>query len=195
MQDVAAFMTFVVITVFTPGPNTCMALAHAGRYGLRRGLSFCVGVFLGMLAVMLACAAGSAGLLAVLPQGVMAALGAVYMLWLAWRMLSWKGTTDVAASLSSGWGSSLCSGALLQLVNFKIMFYGLTAYSVFILPWRRDASLLAVFAVLLAFGGFASTCCWACCGAAMQGLFARHPRVVNAILALMLGLCAVSMVV
>lgn len=192
MFDSLPFFTFIFIAAFTPGPNNCMALSHAA-HGLRKGMAFCCGVFGGMLVVMLACGFFSNFLASRLThaQDAMKILGAAYMAWLAWSLWKSSGISEKEAHGNSG---LLFTGCVLQLINPKIVIYGLTAYSVFILPVFRDDVSLFLFATLLAFVGFVGTVAWAVCGAALEKSFRSHPKRINRVLAgLVLG-CAASMV-
>lgn len=192
MLSYSALASFIVVAAFTPGPNNCMALSHATR-GLRNGVLFSIGVFGGMLLVMLACGFLSSVLTAHLDsaQTLMKILGCSYMLWLAWCL--WR-SDAVADSPVQGSGNLLFSGCILQIVNPKLIAYGITAYSVFILPHVRETQSLIWFAIVLALVGFLGTLAWALCGAGMKKLFQQHPVLINRVLALTVVGCAVSMV-
>ena len=187
------FLTFIFIAAFTPGPNNCMALSHAAR-GLKNGVVFSCGVFGGMLIVMLSCAFLSGFLAQHLSDAVtaMKIIGGSYMVWLAWSLWRSCGTADTSVQSTS---KLLLSGCFLQLVNPKLIAYGLTAFSVFILPKITSTAALALFAALLAFVGFAGTITWAFGGAALQKIFQTHPVFINRILSVTVLGCAVSMFV
>ena len=51
------------------------------------------------------------------------------------------------------------------------------------------------FAMLLSCIGFVFTLCWSAFGALFRGLFARHGKIVNTVMALLLAYCAVSLIV
>jgi threonine/homoserine/homoserine lactone efflux protein len=53
--------------------------------------------------------------------------------------------------------------------------------------------VLVGFAVSLAFTAFVSTCCWALLGSVFQRFLVNNRRTVNAIMALLLVYCAVSL--
>ncbi len=55
--------------------------------------------------------------------------GAGYILWLAWAVLAGKPKRKNAASPDSA-----ATGMPLQLINFKVNIYGLTALPTFTLP-------------------------------------------------------------
>jgi hypothetical protein len=46
-----AFLSYVLLTTFTPGPNNIMSMSMASRHGLRRSLPFTSGIFVGFLLV------------------------------------------------------------------------------------------------------------------------------------------------
>ena len=150
-----SFLTFIFITAFTPGPNNCMALSHATR-GLKSGIIFSTGVFMGMLIVMLLCGFLSEGLIRHLrhTELFMKILGASYIFWFAWDL--WKTDTVHNASTCSS-KTLLWTACALQLVNPKLVAYGMTAFSIFILPVYNDFASILRHTALLAFVGFAGT--------------------------------------
>ncbi len=193
MPNLAAFLAYISLTAFTPGPNNFMALNNAGHYGFRRSIRFCFGVFLGFLVVMSACAGLSGLLYAAIPEiePWLRRAGAAYLLLLAW--LVWRepapGANGPNASVNSLW-----TGLIMQLVNVKVIIYGLTALSVFVLPHYRSALSVGLFVLILSLMGFLGTMTWAGFGSLLQNLFRSHHRAVKLVLALALVLCAVSTV-
>lgn len=190
MSALLPFLAFTFIAAFTPGPNNCMALSHATR-GLRSGLMFSLGVFVGMLIVMPASALLSGFMAQHLrsAQTIMQAAGCAYMLWLAFCL--WNAGPAVDHAMQAD-GKLLFSGCVLQLVNPKLIAYGITAFSVFILPQYQDITTLMAFAAVLALIGFAGTVTWAVSGVALKKLFHRHPIFINRTLAVMVLGCAFS---
>ena len=191
MVNLVPFATFIFIAAFTPGPNNCMALSHATR-GLKSGVLFSLGVFCGMLITMSICGFLSDFLRQHLggAELTMKLLGGAYMIWLAWGL--W---TSGAASNGPvhGQGRLLFTGCVLQLINPKLIAYGLTAFSVFIMPYYDAFSDLLFFAVVLATVGFAGTLTWALCGVALKAVLQCHPVAINRALAIMVVACAGSM--
>jgi len=191
MVSYIPFLTFIVIAAFTPGPNNCMALSHATR-GLKSGVFFSVGVFGGMLITMALCGFLSDFLKQHLASAefAMKIIGCAYMIWLAWGLWRSGGVTEEPVQEHD---KLLVTGCVLQLVNPKLIAYGLTAFSVFILPNYSGIAVLALFALVLAVVGFAGTLTWAVCGAALKAVFQQHPVAINRVLAMMVAGCAVFM--
>lgn len=192
-MNYAAFLSYVLLTALTPGPNNIMSMTNAGKYGFKRAFPFNVGVLLGFLAVMTLCAVFSSLLYRVIPavKPYMLVLGAGYILWLAYSVWRDKPHQE-RGGLSQT--NTVLSGMMLQFVNVKCFLYGITALSSFVLPHYTDPFIVALFVVLLSVIGFVSTVCWALFGAAFERFFQRHAKLLNAAMALLLVWSAWQMV-
>ena len=186
----SAFLSYVFVVAITPGPNNIMSMNNAAQKGFRRALPFNFGILAGFFFVMILCTVFSTLLFTLVPkiQFFMKVLGAAYMLYLALKTIlpSKKG------KLKEPHGNFF-TGAALQLVNPKIIIYGITAMTSFILPWYTSIPVLVSFAFFLAFSGFASTLCWAAFGSLFSKIFSEHGRILNIVMALLLIYCAVSL--
>ena len=191
-MNLSAFFSYTFLTAYTPGPNNIMAMTNASRDGLKRTVSFIFGIFSGFVIVMTACAAFTSLLYEFIPaiRPVMVWLGAAYILWLAWTI--WR---DKPSKRKNGvsQANSFLSGMLLQFVNVKIILYGITAMSSYVLPNYHGAIMIEFFAALLSLIGTSGCICWAFFGAAFEKLFNKYRKKLNVIMALMLVYCAVSL--
>lgn len=168
-----------------------MAMSFASKYGFKGSLSFMCGIFVGFFMIIALCCATSVGLYRLIPsiKPAMTGIGALYILWLAWKTLKSKPPGQEAAAGRN----NFLAGILLQFVNPKVILYGLTIVSTFIIPYDDSPIALLLFAVFLALIGFISTCCWAVFGAVFQKFLAKHEKPINVVLSLMLIYCAVSL--
>ncbi len=192
MPNFTAFLSYVLVTTFTPGPNNIMSMSNASRYGFKKSIMFNVGVFIGFFVIISLCSMFSMALFNLIPtiRPFMTYIGAGYILWLAWKTYSSKPhSTDNSHNRTN----TFTAGLLLQFVNPKVILYGITLVSTFIVPYYKSPPALTGFAVLLAFTAFVSTCCWALLGSVFQIFLARNNRAVNAIMALLLVYCAASL--
>lgn len=186
-----AFLTYAFVTAATPGPNNIMSMSNGGRLGFRRALPFNFGIFAGFAAVMLICTAFCSTLTELLPAVTtpMLFIGAAYMLHLAWA--TYKSSGEITDDHSC---SGFLSGLALQFINPKIYIYCIMSMQAYILPFYAGQPLaLILFALLLAFIGFAFTLCWSAFGSAFRILFSRHAKSVNTVMALLLIYCAASL--
>lgn len=190
MPNIFAFVSYVVVTTFTPGPNNIMSMSNASRFGLRRSMRFTVGVFAGFFVIVGLALAFSIALYRAIPaiKPVMTAIGAAYILWLAY-----KTATSSPHDAKAGGQSTFLSGMLLQFLNPKAILYGLTAASTFIVPYYRSVPVLVGFAVALAFVSLVATSCWALFGSVFQRFMAQNHRAVRYVMSALLVYCAVSL--
>ncbi len=192
-MNVAALLSYLALTAFTPGPNNLMAMTLSAKFGLRRGLSFCGGVFLGFLLAGGLCAALCTMLFSFMPKivPVMEWLGAGYILFLAY--IVWRDKPHKEDGKEGREDSvSLIAGIFLQLINPKVILSGITVFSVFILPYTQAFPQLVLAVLVFSLMGLVATCTWAFCGSMLQGVFQKYRRVLNTVMALLLVYCAVS---
>lgn len=191
-MNFSAFFSYTFLTAYTPGPNNIMAMTNGSRDGFKRSIPFISGIFSGFIIVMTACAAFTSLLYEFIPtiRPAMVWLGAAYILWLAWTI--WR---DEPSKKKNGVTktNSFLSGMLLQFVNVKIILYGITAMSSYILPNYHGALKIEFFALLLSLIGTSGCICWTFFGAAFEKLFNKYRRYLNIIMALLLVYCAVSL--
>lgn len=191
MPNPFAFLSYVMLTTFTPGPNNIMSMSNASRLGFRKSLRFTAGVFAGFFVVMSLACAFTLSLYKTLPniKPIMTVVGATYILWLAYKTVS---TSPHADNSTRGTGSFM-SGAVLQFFNPKGILYGLTVASTFLVPYYKSPALLAGFCLFMAGVAFVSTSSWAAFGSLFERFLARNGRVVSWVMALLLVYCAVSL--
>jgi threonine/homoserine/homoserine lactone efflux protein len=183
-----------VVTTFTPGPNNIMSMTNAMHYGYRGTLRFLAGVVIGFFIVMLTSGLLNVVLTAWLPsiEWWLKILGAVYMLYLAFHILQSK---PVELDESRGSDNSLWAGFAMQFLNLKGILYGITVYSLFIVPWHRDPTTIGLFAIVLALVGFVATSSWALGGNMFRSSLQKHYRWFNAAMAGLLVYTAVASVI
>src|SRR5674476_29348 len=172
MFNVFAFSTYIFVTAYTPGPNNIMSMSNASQYGFKKSFPFNLGIFFGFSIVMILCTLFSAALYAVIPEikPYMLTVGAIYILHLAWK--TFRSSSEIESKKANS--NSFFAGMILQFLNPKVIIYGITAMSSYILPYYNTPAILVGFALLLAFVGFTGTVCWAIFGALFQKLFTKH---------------------
>lgn len=192
MPNVAAFLSYVIVTTFTPGPNNIMSMSNASRYGFRKSLGFNIGVFAGFLIILALSSIFSVTLYEIIPafKPIMTIVGAVYILWLAWKTYKSKPHNESKVEKQT---NTFMSGFLLQFVNPKVILYSITTVSTFIVPYYQSVITLVLFAFFLAGVGFIATCSWSLFGSIFQRFLVGNHKIVNTVMALLLVYCAVSL--
>lgn len=113
--------------------------------------------------------------------------GAAYILWLAWKIATSPAADEKVRPKPVGFWVSFG----LQFVNVKIILYGITALSTFVLPQTQALNWVIGVSILLALIGTFGNVCWALAGHLFQRAFRHYGRQLNIILALLLVYCAV----
>jgi len=191
MINLIPFLSYVFVTTFTPGPNNIMSMTNANRDGFKKTINFNFGVFTGFLVIMLACSYFNLLLFNLIPRIkiFMGIIGSVYMLYLAYKIYTSKHTEGENADKHM---NSFPAGLMMQFVNPKVILYGITVISNFIIPYYNTHAALIFFSLLLAFIGFVSTTCWALSGALFQKLLSTYRRAFNIIMSLLLLYSAIA---
>ncbi|WP_045522794.1 LysE family transporter [Neobacillus niacini] len=189
-----SFLLYVFVTSFTPGPNNIMAMLFANKYGLKKTIRFCLGVGAGFFVIMLLCIYFNLLLENFIPkiEFIMTILGAVYMLYLAIKIITSKNNDK---DNNGDKNNSFLTGMLLQFINPKGILYGITAISTFILPYHTSNFSLLFYSLFLAFVGFMSTFCWSMFGSIFQTFLSAYKSQFNVIMALLLVYSAISILV
>ena len=115
-----------ILTVWSPGPNNILLLSTASKYGVSGNLRFMTGIWSGSLTLMCLSGLFCSTLGKIVPgiQPVMKYLGAAYVLYLAWQTWRRLPPSDSTQEKKPTW----IMGFFLQLINVKIIIYGLTIF-------------------------------------------------------------------
>ena len=188
---IGAFLAYTFITALTPGPNNILALSSVHTHGFRKSLRPLAGMGAGFLIIMLLCALFTVAITRTLPSVThwLTYLGVIYILWLALKIAR----SHPANAGYSDYPLSFKTSFLLQFANVKIILYGITALSTFVIPYTSSKTLIILVSILLAIIGAFGNLCWAAAGHLFQALLSRHGRLVNLLLAGALILVAVDM--
>jgi threonine/homoserine/homoserine lactone efflux protein len=92
ISDYGAFVAAIVLFLAIPGPGNLALITSTSKGGMAGGLAATMGVIAGDQVLMWLAVAGVATVLATYPAAFAAVqwLGAVYLAWLGWKMLSAK---------------------------------------------------------------------------------------------------------
>lgn len=184
-----AAILFVLAATYTPGPNNLMAMDGARRFGLRRCLPFLAGMSSGLIFVIALSGLFNLFLKAHLPrfQPVLGVIGALYLLYLAFRpFLPSRGPGGAQEAKAC----TPLQGFLFQLINPKVILYGLTLMSSFVVPWNDTPFVLLLVSIAAGVLAFSSQVLWGLFGSLFQRCFSRFAREVDVLMALLLIYCA-----
>lgn len=192
-DTLVALTSFAFVMSFTPGPNNIMLTASGVNFGFVRSIPHILGVKFGFVALLAACGLGLGLLFSAYPaaQTALKIAGAVYMLWLAWKVANAGGAS---ASGPAPRPITFLQAAAFQWVNPKGVIAALGAVALFVRPETAAADLLLL---LFVFGllTILATSTWAAFGAALSKALRnpRHARIFNIAMALLLVASIVPM--
>lgn len=191
MFSITAFLSYVFVTTFTPGPNNVMAMSNGSYFGYKKAFKFILGVTAGFAIIMLLSSYINLLLFNFIPKIrlFMDFLGFAYMIYLAVKILKSSANPEDSANDSM---NTFLTGMSMQFINPKVILYGITVTSSFIIPYYDSNLLLFLFSIFLAFVGFLATSCWALFGALFQKFLSQYRKPFNIFMALLLIYSALS---
>lgn len=193
MFNLASFLTYIIVSTYTPGPNNITAMSIGSSGGFRKAMIFCVGMFLGAVTLIGTGMALSKTLYTLIPKIKLPIMifGSMYMLYLAYKILK---SSSVEKNKIQSNSSLFLTGVTLQFINPKAIVFSITTTSVYIAPYFEKFSTISLFVLLLAFIGFTGVVIWAAFGSVFYKLFSsKYQKAINIVMAFLLVYCAVSL--
>jgi threonine/homoserine/homoserine lactone efflux protein len=192
MRDVMLpLLLFAAAMTFTPGPNVVLVTASGANFGFRRTIPQMIGITLGFGLMVVAGGLGLSELFRAEPR-IHAALkyaGAVYFLYLAWRI--WRAGGGNAPGTTRPIGP--IEAALFTWMNPKAWVSVIGALAAYTTVGGDVVSETFVIALILAGFCFLSCVAWAGFGGAIGGLIAK-PAARKTFNAAMAGLLVLSLI-
>ncbi len=187
MDLLVALAIFCVVTLFTPGPNNLMLMASGLNFGFRRAVPHLIGVALGFAVMVLLVGLGLGMVFETWPilYVLLRFAGAIYLLYLAWRIAVSPPPGDQGATAAVPIG--FIQAAIFQWVNPKAWVMAVTSVA----TYAEIASFplnIVFIAALYGMLGVASGSTWLGFGTALQRVLKnpRSYRVFNLMMALLL---------
>lgn len=189
--DLLPLMTYCFVMSSTPGPNNVMLATSGALFGYRRALPQIFGQVSGVAVQTYVTCLGLGSLFVAFPvlHQILRITGAVYLIYLAWKLCASSiGEAQAAKPLS------FAQAALFQAVNPKSWVRAITLATVFMpagLSAPMGALVVAVVGVVI---GIPSVSMWALFGVAIRRLLTdpRKQRIFNLSMGAMLVVLAIS---
>ena len=127
---------------------------------------------------------------------VMSIIGAAYMLYLAFKIMSskddLKNPEQHSKEIPQKKENLFLRGFLLQFVNPKAILYGITVVANFIMPFYQSAGALFLFSLFFGVVVFASNTSWALFGSLFKRFLSNYSRQFNIVMGILLIYSAAS---
>lgn len=190
-----ALLLFACVMAFTPGPNNIMLAASGVNFGFAHSIPHMAGVTVGFAILLAACGAGLGLIFAAAPSLhlVLKVPGALYMLWLAFKVATAHIGGGEARRVSRPF--TFLQAAAFQWVNPKAVVAAVSAIALYVRPGHVTSDFPAMLAVLTVCT-VGSVVTWTGFGVALRRFLQspRHARVFNVAMALLLVASIVPMV-
>ena len=182
----------ILLVGYTPGPANLFALHCSMKNGVRKALVMWLGLLAGftVAAVIAAVVTHEVGAMMGRYVVVLKYFGCAYILYLAWQIYHSSGQPKSADKTCS-----FLSGFIVQLTNAKIILFDLMAYTTFVLPYSHRLIDLLVVTALLELAGPGANLVYIFAGGLLHGLFQRHARMLDTVMAILLAGCAVYLLI
>lgn len=189
-----AFLSFVLASCYTPGPNIIFAMNTARLFGFRSTIPLMVGMTSGLFAVMVLNAMGNIFIGAMIPQILpwLRGIGAIYLLWLAWKIAFPKAPSASKGDDIQKLVPGIKDGFTLQFVNPKVILFGFTAMSSFIAPWTDSKIIFLLCGLFLTLNCAVAFVIWSLFGELQGRFFSKQGRAISLVMGALLAYCAFS---
>jgi len=192
--DVVPFLTFVMITTYTPGPNTVSSASMGLISGYWKTLPYLMGITTGLMMIMVVCGNLSGFLVSIIPSLSfwLRMAGSTYIMWMAYKTLKISYSFDTIPD--DRLRSAFIKGMSLQMLNPKVIICGITIYTTFLSPIITNPLWILLSALCLSINACIANSLWALFGSAIRK-YVSDPRIcgiINFCLSLLLVYSAIS---
>ena len=195
-EVILAFCVFAFVASVTPGPNNLMLLASGMNYGFRASIPHILGVSCGFFALVVSVGLGLGEVFTRYPQShvVMKWAGAIYLLYLAWRIASSGTPSPDDSTVTRGRPVGFVGAVMFQWVNPKAWVMAAGAFATYI-PAAPSVALVVAIAALFATINIPCISGWAVFGTRLRRWLGqpRYARAFNVGMAVLLVASLVPM--
>ncbi len=182
---------FSLAGAYTPGPNTIMLTASGQAFGFRRSIPHMAGIMVGVVTLFTAFGFGLAQVFALYPDlhKILRVAGAVYLLYLAWRIL--RAGDPAGNGETKARPLTLVEAAAFQWVNVKALTVGVM--SAFTTVGGNQMAEVTLIVGVFTLVTIPSVVIYVLFGVAIRTLLKseRSRRIVNAIMAALVALSVI----
>ena len=192
IELILAITLFALVTSITPGPNNIMLTASGANFGFKRTLPHVAGIIFGMMMLNVSVGLGLGTIFTQFPllQQALRIAGSAYLLWLAYKLLSFS---NIGKQESDASPFSFLQAVGFQYINPKAWIMVISANASFSLIGENYWWSVLMITLIYALIGTPSIMVWAGFGQYIRRYFGRQNvlKAFNIIMASLTALCIV----
>lgn len=187
------FITYILISVFTPGPNNIFSSISSAKIGFGKTLRFMWGIFVGTFLVFVITALLNLYLYSNVRiiTRIIGVLGGVFILYLALKMFLDRANDEKLLITND---KLFFMAIILNFINAKTIIFGLTI-ATYYLELGFDPDYLILFSILMAFLCFIAVIVWGLFGQFFKEVLTKYKVYYNIIMALLLAYSAIMIII
>ncbi|PLZ01882.1 LysE family translocator [Burkholderia sp. WAC0059] len=191
-MDYLSVVLFAISTCVTPGPNNVMLMSSGVNFGITRTMRHVIGINIGFPLMLIAVGLGAGSVFRRYPSlhDVLQVIGAVYMLYLAYRIAT-SPPPDFDAKTGAPLG--VMSAALFQWVNPKAWMMAIGAVLTYASVTRTYVADVSTIALLFCVFGSPCSMVWVLFGTLLRRYMTK-PRTLRVFNVVMSTTLAISLV-
>lgn len=188
-----AFISYILVSVFSPGPNNIFASISTSRIGLRKTFRFMLGIFLGTFLVF-----AISGIITVylytnirIVTKIIGVLGGFFILYLSISMMFSKIGEEKLLIKND---RLFTMAVILNFINAKTIIFGFTICAYY-LELGFSTTFLPVFLFIMAFLCFLAVLAWGLLGYFFKQLLQKYRLGFNILMSLLLAYSAIMIII
>lgn len=188
-----AFITYIIVSIITPGPNNIFASASSAKIGFWKTMRFMLGIFVGTSLIFMITGLFNLFLYENVRfiTKVIGISGGVFILYLAGRMFIERHEEDKLMITND---KLFLMAVVLNFVNAKTIIFGLTVSTLYLdLGFNQDGILF--FALLMGFFCYIAVILWGLFGHIFKQLLSKYNVIYTVLMAVLLGYSGVLIIV
>lgn len=189
----AGFITYIIVSVFTPGPNNIFSSISSARIGIKKTMRFMLGILVGTFLVFVITGLFNVYLyqnIRIITQ-IIGVIGGLFIIYLALRMFWTRNETEKMMIKND---RLFIMAVILNFINAKTIIFGLTV-ATYYLELGFPVEGMLVFNVLMAILCFIAVLVWGLFGKAFREFLAKYRVLYNVIMSLLLAYSGVVIIV
>jgi threonine/homoserine/homoserine lactone efflux protein len=187
------FITYILISVFTPGPNNIFSSISSAKVGFKKTLRFMFGILVGTFLVFMITSLINLYLYSNvrIVTRIIGIFGGVFILYLALKMFLSRKDDDRLLIKND---KLFIMAVILNFINAKTIIFGLTI-ATFYLELGFDPDYIILFSFLMAILCFIAVVVWGLFGQVFKEVLNKYKVYYNIIMALLLAYSAVMIII